>query len=113
MTITEDMTTSQSQEPASLSPPPKQEQSATPVLDSQPVDQLADAPTFIDFLHTVPAPLVALLVRLAPSVSSLRHAAQILSWRSSWVDSWLLLATWWVLVLFADRALRLVSFCSR
>jgi hypothetical protein len=80
--------------------------------DSQPVDALAGAHTLIDFLHTVPAPLVALLVRLALPVSSLRHVAQIVSWQAPWVDSWLLLAAWWAVVLFARSAIRSVSFQS-
>lgn len=99
---------SQTQATVTLPPPPEQEPSK-PDSVSQPVDALAGSPTLIDFLHAVPPPLVALLVRLGPSASSLHHAAQILSWKSSWIDSWLLLTAWWVLVLFADRALRLVS----
>jgi hypothetical protein len=78
--------------------------------NTQPVDALAGAPTLIDFLHAVPAPLVTLLVRLAPSVSSLHHVAQVLSWQARWVDSWLLLAAWWATVLFSGSALRSVSF---
>ncbi|KAI0305628.1 integral peroxisomal membrane peroxin-domain-containing protein [Multifurca ochricompacta] len=95
-----------------LSPTPThtqdQEQPDKSDTDEQPadVDALAGAPTLIDFLHTIPAPLVALLIRLAPLVSSLRHVAQILSWQASWVDSSLLLAAWWALVLFADSAFR-------
>jgi hypothetical protein len=73
---------------------------------------LAGAPTLIEFLHTVPAPLVALLVRLAAPVSSLRHVAQVLSWQAPWVHSWLLLAAWWATVLFASSALRSVFLHS-
>ncbi|KAI0268737.1 integral peroxisomal membrane peroxin-domain-containing protein [Gloeopeniophorella convolvens] len=80
--------------------PEKEEQ------EEQPNDALAGAPTLIDFLHTVPAPLVALIVRLAPSASFLRHAAQVLSWKASPVDSWLVLAGWWALVLSADHTFR-------
>ena len=69
---------------------------------------LAGSSTLIDFLHSVPTPLVALLVRLAPLVSYLHHVAQMVSWQSSWVDSWLLLASWWALVLFVDPILRSV-----
>ena len=58
--------------------------------------------TLIDFLHSVPIPLATLLVRLAPIVSYIRHVAQMVNWRSSWVDSWLLLASCWALVLFVD-----------
>ena len=70
---------------------------------------LVGTPTLIDFLHAVPPPLVVLLVRLAPPLASLRYVAQILSWQTSWVDCWLLLAAWWVVVLFTDLALRFVT----
>ncbi|KAH8992761.1 hypothetical protein EDB86DRAFT_2930664 [Lactarius hatsudake] len=85
-------------EPSQILPEPVNEQTGG--------GGLAGSSTLIDFLHSVPTPLVALLVRLAPSVSYLRHAAQIVSWQSSWVDSWLILATWWALVIFVDPALR-------
>ncbi len=87
-------------EPLQIPPEPANEQTGG--------GGLAGSATLIDFLHSVPTPLVALLVRLAPSVSYLRHVAQMVSWQSSWVDSWLLLATWWALVLFVDPALRSV-----
>ena len=73
---------------------------------------LAGSSTLIDFLHSVPTPLVALLVRLAPIVSYLHHVAQMVSWQSSWVDSWLLLASWWALVLFVDPMLRYVAYLT-
>src|SRR6266566_9116113 len=75
--------------------------------NSQPAGgSLVGAPTLIDFLHAVPAPLVVLLVRLAPPLTSLRYVAQILSWQTPWVDCWLLLAAWWAAVLFTDWVLR-------
>jgi len=78
---------------------------------SQPAGgSLVGAPTLIDFLHAVPAPLVVLLVRLAPPLASLRYVAQILSWQTSWIDCWLLLAAWWAAVLFTDFALRYFLF---
>jgi hypothetical protein len=98
-------------QPQATAPPPKeQDKSDKSESDPPPVDALAGTPTLIDFLHTVPAPLVALLIRLAIPVSSLRHVAQVFSWQAHWVDSWLLLAAWWATVLFANLALRLVSF---
>jgi hypothetical protein len=97
--------------PQAAAPPPKeQDKSDKSDSDPLPVDALAGTPTLIDFLHTVPAPLVALLIRLAVPVSSLRHVLRIFSWQAHWVDSWLLLAAWWTTVLFANLALRLVSF---
>lgn len=78
---------------------------------SQPAGgSLVGAPTLIDFLHAVPPPLVVLLVRLAPLLAPLRYVAQILSWKTSWVDCWLLLAAWWAAVLFTDSTLRSVTF---
>ena len=61
-------------------------------IESQPTDSLVGAPTLINFLHAVPAPLVALLLCLTPLVASLRYVAQIFSWKTPWVDCWLLLA---------------------
>jgi hypothetical protein len=80
---------------------------------SQPPGSLVGAPTLIDFLHAVPAPLVVLLVRLAPLVASVRYVAQILSWKTPWVDCWLLLAAWWAAVLFTASALRSVTLNFR
>jgi hypothetical protein len=75
-----------------------------------PGGSLVGAPTLIDFLHAVPPPLVVLLVRLAPLLAPLRYVAQLLSWKTPWVDCWLLLAAWWAAVLFTDSALRSVTF---
>jgi hypothetical protein len=94
---------------SSLHEQEKPEQSSQ--SSSQPAGgSLVGAPTLIDFLHAVPAPLVVLLVRLAPPLASLRYVAQILSWQTSWIDCWLLLAAWWAAVLFTDFALRSVTF---
>lgn len=105
------MSASQSQATAPL--PQEQEKQDKLGSNSRAVDALAGTPTLSDFLHTVPAPLVALLIRLAQPVSPLRYVAQVLSWKAPWVDCWLLLAAWWAFVLFADLALRSVSFKSR
>jgi hypothetical protein len=99
-------------QPLSITPSP-QEQGKPSEPSSQPSGSLVGAPTLIDFLHSVPAPLVVLLVRLAPLVASLRYVAQILSWQTPWVDCWLLLAAWWAAVLFTDSALRSVAFIFR
>ena len=94
---------------SSLQEQEKPEQSSQ--SSSQPAaGSLVGAPTLIDFLHAVPAPLVVLLVRLAPPLASLRYVAQILSWQTSWIDCWLLLAAWWAAVLFTDFALRSATF---
>jgi len=92
---------------SSLQEQEKSEKSSESI--SQPAGgSLVGTSTLIDFLHAVPAPLVVLLVRLAPPIASLRYLAQILSWQTPWVDCWLLLAAWWAAVLFAEWALRSV-----
>ncbi|KAL0956091.1 hypothetical protein HGRIS_002259 [Hohenbuehelia grisea] len=53
-----------------------------------------------NFLNTVPQPLTAALVALAPGIRVVRHALQIASWQSGAVyDSWLMLAAWWAICL--------------
>ncbi|KAH8107801.1 integral peroxisomal membrane peroxin-domain-containing protein [Cristinia sonorae] len=64
--------------------------------------------SFTDFLSSVPSPLVAVLVGLAPFIASLRHLLDVVSWKSSWEDSWLTIALWWAACLLGDVALRYV-----
>ena len=99
---------SQPQDTSTTTPVPPQIQPEPANEQIGAIGGLAGSSTLIDFLHSVPTPLVALLVRLAPIVSCLHHIAQMVSWQSSWVDSWLLLASWWALVLFVDPMLRYV-----
>jgi hypothetical protein len=63
-------------------------------------------PVLVDFLNTVPTPLTAVLIGLAPHVSWIRYTAEVISWKSSWVDSWLALAGWWAVCLLAELGLR-------
>ncbi|KAF8070287.1 hypothetical protein FPV67DRAFT_1668155 [Lyophyllum atratum] len=59
----------------------------------------------VDFVNTVPPPVTAALVQLAPIVAAIRHALQIFSWRSSWYDACLAIALWWAVCLLADVTL--------
>ncbi|KAI0063535.1 Pex24p-domain-containing protein [Artomyces pyxidatus] len=79
-----------------------------PELSSPPTSPgvLAGAPTLLDFLHTVPSPLVNVIVNLASPVSYLRRSLEIVSWKVSWVDGCLLVAAWWAVALFAGYGLR-------
>jgi hypothetical protein len=62
--------------------------------------------TLIEFVTTVPTPLASELVVLAPYIQAIRHFAQIISWESSWEESWLALATWWAFCLLSEPTLR-------
>jgi len=68
--------------------------------------QSVSVPVLVDFLNTVPTPLTAVLVGLAPYISRIRYTAEAISWKSSWVDSWLALAGWWAVCLLAELGLR-------
>jgi hypothetical protein len=63
-------------------------------------------PTLIEFVTTVPTPLASELVFLAPYIQAIRHLAQIISWQSSWEESWLALAAWWAFCLLSEPTLR-------
>lgn len=65
--------------------------------------------TLIEFVTTVPIPLASELVALAPYIQAIRHFAQIISWESSWEESWLALATWWAFCLLSEPTLKYVS----
>ncbi|KAG1724093.1 integral peroxisomal membrane peroxin-domain-containing protein [Suillus paluster] len=71
----------------------------SPVVQSPP-------PTLIEFVTTVPTPLASELVALAPYIQAIRHLAQIISWESSWEESWLALAVWWAFCLLSEPTLR-------
>ncbi|KAK2467795.1 hypothetical protein APHAL10511_000090 [Amanita phalloides] len=63
-------------------------------------------PVLVNFLNDVPLPLTAVLVHLAPHFACLRSLAHILSWKSPWHESWLLIALWWSTCLLGDSLLR-------
>jgi hypothetical protein len=69
-----------------------------------------------EFVHTTPAPVVAVLVDLGPYVARIRRALEIVSWKpvrakaTSWPDGWLAVALWWALCLGVSPALRYIIF---
>jgi hypothetical protein len=65
-----------------------------------------ELPVLIDFVNSVPHPLTVVLVQLGPHIATIRHIAEIISWRQSWHDSCLVLASWWAVCLLAEVALR-------
>ena len=75
-----------------------------PEVTTSPIMQ--SPPTLIEFVTTVPTPLASELVFLAPYIQAIRHTAQILSWQSSWEESWLALAAWWAFCLLSEPTLR-------
>ncbi|TFY58071.1 hypothetical protein EVG20_g8293 [Dentipellis fragilis] len=83
--------------PAPAQPPP-------PVTSN--VEVLAGVRTLIEFVNTVPSPLTAVLIGLSPTILRVRRAIEIASWKSSWEESWLVIAAWWGLCLFADFSAR-------
>ncbi|KAM5543343.1 hypothetical protein V8D89_003217 [Ganoderma adspersum] len=73
-----------------------------PADDSAPVQS---AP-LVEFLNTLPSPLTTTLLGLAPAISRTRYIAQLLTWKASWEDCWLLLASWWAVCLLPELGLR-------
>lgn len=63
-------------------------------------------PPLVEFLNTLPSPLTAVLVGLAPQIATTRHLIQVLSWTASSHDSCIALALWWALCLLAEVAFR-------
>lgn len=70
---------------------------------------VAAVPTLVEFIRNVPPPLTVLLVQLAPHVQFVRRFAEILSWKASYSESWLVLGAWWGICLLSDPTLRFVS----
>ncbi|PCH43500.1 hypothetical protein WOLCODRAFT_138378 [Wolfiporia cocos MD-104 SS10] len=60
----------------------------------------------VDFLNTLPSPLTTALVGLAPYISRVRYGVQILSWKTSWEESWIAIAVWWAVCMLADVGAR-------
>lgn len=78
-----------------------------PVSSTTAISPVMQPPlTLIEFVTTVPTPLASELVILAPYIQAIRHFAQIISWESSWEESWLALATWWAFCLLSEPTLR-------
>ncbi|KAI0321186.1 integral peroxisomal membrane peroxin-domain-containing protein [Amylostereum chailletii] len=82
---------------------------AAPLLDQQhppSASTIAGVPTLFEFVHTVPAPLTTVLVTLAPEISLVRRATQVISWKTTWDESWLVVAAWWGACLALDYGIR-------
>lgn len=77
----------------------------------KPPDQ--EAIDLIRFVSSVPPPLTTALVRLSPYITWLRRAIEITNWKSSWEDSWLLIAAWWALCLLVGIGKQYVFFSGR
>lgn len=67
-------------------------------------------PLLSDFLSSVPSQLTTALIHLGPYVSLLKRTAVVISWRSSWFDSWLVVGGWWALCLLGKSILRCSIF---
>lgn len=66
-----------------------------------------DPERFVDFISSVPPIVTCLLVELAPFLSRLRWALQVVSWRTgSYPDSWLALAAFWAICLWLSFTVR-------
>ena len=62
--------------------------------------------TITQFLTTLPSPLTISLVALSPQIHFVRWSLEVLSWKGSWDESWLLLAAWWGVCLGAKALVR-------
>lgn len=62
------------------------------------------------FVSSVPTPLTITLVRLSPHITWIRRTIEITSWRSSWEESWLLIAAWWALCLLVGIGKQCVPY---
>ena len=61
------------------------------------------------FVSSVPSTLTITLVRLSPHIAWIRRIIEITSWKSSWEESWLLIAAWWALCLAVGIGKQYVS----
>lgn len=66
----------------------------------------------VEFLSTLPSPLVTALVGLAPHIVRVRRVAQVLSWKTTWEDSWIALGILWGVCLFAESGVRYAAVVS-
>jgi len=62
-----------------------------------------------DFVSSVPPPLTITLVRLSTNITWVRRTFEIISWKSPWEESWLLVAAWWALCLLVGIGKQYVS----
>ncbi|KAI6000718.1 integral peroxisomal membrane peroxin-domain-containing protein [Pisolithus albus] len=85
-----------------MSPTPATVRPATPVMPPSP----NPPPTLLEFVTSTPPSLTYELVALAPYIQVIRHLLEIVSWESSWEESWLALGAWWALCLFSEATLK-------
>lgn len=79
----------------------------SPASTSKPSEQ--EPIDLAGFVSSVPPPLTTTLVRLSPYITWIRRTIEIISWRSSWEESWLLVAAWWALCLLVGIGKEYVS----
>lgn len=72
----------------------------------KPSDETVD---LAGFVSSVPSTLTITLVRLSPHIAWIRRIIEITSWKSSWEESWLLIAAWWALCLVVGIGKQYVS----
>lgn len=65
--------------------------------------------TITQFLTTLPSPLTVSLISLSPQIRFVRWVLELVSWKGSREESWLLLAGWWGLCLGAEAVIRCAS----
>ena len=75
-------------------------------------DSDMQVPVLLNFLSDVPFALTTVLVQLAPYFSCIRSLIDIISWKTPWYESWLLIALWWFICLLGDLLLRSVVHSS-
>ena len=62
--------------------------------------------TITQFLTTLPSPLTISLVTLAPYIHFVRWFLDVVSWKGSWDEGWLLLFGWWAVCLGSEAMVR-------
>ena len=82
-----------------------------PDQSSAPTKKPSDQETvdLAGFVSSVPSPLTITLVRLSPHITWIRRIIEITNWKSSWEESWLLIAAWWALCLLVGIGKQYVS----
>ena len=79
---------------------------SSPLRASFDAAEVQTLPTLTNFLQDVPPQLTTLLAELGPSIAIIRRLAEAASWKSEYVDSWLLLGVWWAVCLLSEFTLR-------
>ncbi|OBZ66088.1 hypothetical protein A0H81_13972, partial [Grifola frondosa] len=69
---------------------------------SKPAEDDSVPPPLVGFVNTLPSPVVAVLIGLAPHIARIRHYVQVISWKSSSEESWIAVALWWTSCAVSD-----------